>query len=201
MKESNFYSDDFEQLIRDKTEQYKMYPSENVWKGVHNSLHTKRKWFIGAMSALVTGILFLAGRELIAPSIHPIAARKTAPAAGLAGDLSKSSNSAGTLHTPLAAFRSVNASLNSRHAAGADDATEEQPAHKGINITISNPVLSQSDLSEWLSQVVRLPEHAPDIAVLAGKNAMAEQWRAAEDGSHPQDIAKTPAEVMTASEV
>jgi hypothetical protein len=49
MKESNFYSDEFEQLIREKTEQYKMYPSENVWKGVHNSLHTKRKWFIGSV--------------------------------------------------------------------------------------------------------------------------------------------------------
>ena len=55
MKESNFYSDEFEQLIREKTEQYKMYPSENVWKGVHNSLHTKRKWFISSMAVLVTG--------------------------------------------------------------------------------------------------------------------------------------------------
>src|SRR5580700_1911519 len=67
MKESNFYSDEFEQLIREKTEQYKMYPSENVWKGVHNSLHTKRKWFIGSMAVLVTGILFFSGKELLAP--------------------------------------------------------------------------------------------------------------------------------------
>ncbi|HEV9036330.1 MAG TPA: outer membrane beta-barrel protein [Puia sp.] len=200
MKESNFYSDDFEQLIRDKTEQYKMYPSENVWKGVHNSLHTKRKWFIGSMSVLVTGILFMAGRELIAPSVHPIAARKTAPAAGSMGDLSKSSESsgqAGTLHTPLAAYRPVTAALNSRHTAGADNATEElDPGYKGLNITIGNPVLSQSDISEWLSHVVRLPEHAPDLAVVESKSAMAEQWRAAEDGSHPQDIARTSAEVV-----
>ncbi|HXC07138.1 MAG TPA: hypothetical protein VNZ86_20400, partial [Bacteroidia bacterium] len=72
MKENNFYSDDFEELIRGKTEQYKMYPSENVWKGVHSALHTKRKWFIGSMTFLVTGILFMAGRELILPS-KPIA--------------------------------------------------------------------------------------------------------------------------------
>ena len=68
MKESNFYSDEFEQLIREKTEQYKMYPSENVWKGVHNSLHTKRKWFISSMAVLVTGILFFSGKEFLAPS-------------------------------------------------------------------------------------------------------------------------------------
>src|ERR1700722_2612605 len=78
MLESNFYSDEFEQLIREKTEQYKMYPSENVWKGVHNSLHTKRKWFIGSMAFLVTGILFFSGKELLTPS--RIAAHK--PAAG-----------------------------------------------------------------------------------------------------------------------
>ncbi len=85
MKESNFYSDDFEQLIREKTEQYKMYPSENVWKGVHSSLHTKRKWFIGSMAAMVIGILFFSGRELIAPSGHPVLARKTGRGGGCHG--------------------------------------------------------------------------------------------------------------------
>ena len=78
MKESNFYSDEFEQLIREKTEQYKMYPSENVWKGVHNSLHTKRKWFIGTMALMVTGILYFSGKELISPSAHASSARKIA---------------------------------------------------------------------------------------------------------------------------
>jgi len=66
--ERNFYSDEFEQLIREKTEQYKMYPSEKVWKGVYSSLHTKKRWFIAGMSLLVTGIILLAGRELLSPS-------------------------------------------------------------------------------------------------------------------------------------
>src|SRR5580698_6729232 len=82
MKESNFYSDEFEHLIREKTEQYKMYPSENVWKGVHNSLHTKRKWFIGSMALLVTGILYFSGKELIAPSTHAAIAHKAGATAG-----------------------------------------------------------------------------------------------------------------------
>src|SRR5579872_7066735 len=78
MKESNFYSDEFEQLIREKTEQYKMYPSEKVWKGIHGSLHTKRKWFFGTMALMVTGILFLAGKELIAPPVHGSLTKKLA---------------------------------------------------------------------------------------------------------------------------
>ena len=83
MQESNFYSDEFEQLIREKTEQYKMYPSENVWKGVHNSLHTKRKWFIGSMALMVTGILLFSGKELLAPShslSHKLATAGAMPA-------------------------------------------------------------------------------------------------------------------------
>src|ERR1700743_3768572 len=102
MKESNFYSDDFEQLIREKTEQYKMYPSERVWKGVHNSLHTKRKWFISSMSLLVIGILFLAGRELIMPSKN---LRKTATASTILSDASKTAttenNATKTRFAPL----------------------------------------------------------------------------------------------------
>jgi len=193
MKESNFYSDDFEQLIRDKTEQYKMYPSENVWRGVHNSLHTKRKWFIGSMSVLVTGILFLAGRELIAPTVHPIAPRKIAPVAASTADLSKAITPGNVFHAPLAAYRAA-APVN-RHGPGAGYATAAlDPVYRGIDITISNPVLSQSDLSAWLSQVVKLPEHAPDLAVVETKNALAEQWRAAEDG-HGQDATRAAGEL------
>src|SRR5579864_9439414 len=81
--ESNFYSDDFERLIREKTEQYKMYPSEKVWKGVYSSLHTKKRWFIGGMSVLITGIIVVAGRELILPSAHPGSLKKQALTANL----------------------------------------------------------------------------------------------------------------------
>lgn len=83
--ERNFYNDEFEQLIREKTDQYKMYPSENVWKGIHGSLHTRRRWFIGAMSFLIGGIILFAGKELILQgnrntSLRKIAANTLSPA-------------------------------------------------------------------------------------------------------------------------
>ena len=146
------------------------------------------------MSVLVTGILFFAGRELIAPSVHPMAARKTAAVAASAGDLVKASTPENILRTPLTAYRPSAAVLASHHAAdAANTATGEDPVYKGINITISNPVLDQSDLSERLSHVVRLPEHAPDLAVDGTKSALAEQWRAAEDAGHTQDMNKVAA--------
>jgi len=70
--ERDFYNEEFEDLIREKTDQYKMYPSDKVWKGIHSSLHARRRRFVIGMSILVSGILLFAGKELIAPGKHPI---------------------------------------------------------------------------------------------------------------------------------
>ena len=78
MKERNFFDDDLEDLVRQKTDQYKMYPSDKVWKGIYNSLHTRRRRFIFGMSFLITGILFFAGKELLVPSRHPSLAKRVA---------------------------------------------------------------------------------------------------------------------------
>jgi hypothetical protein len=45
--ERSFYNEDFdfEELIRQKSDQYKLYPSDKVWRGINNSLHPTRKWY------------------------------------------------------------------------------------------------------------------------------------------------------------
>jgi hypothetical protein len=212
MKENNFYSDDFEQLIRGKTEQYKMYPSENVWKGVHNALHTRRKWFIASMAALVTGILFFAGKELITPSrvitLHrpasaTVAVTDVANTDNGEDDATRSPTGTGELSNPapLAAIRSGN-NATAHHGAGAgsDDSAERDATFSGMSITLGHPVLTQSDLSEWLSRVVRLPEQAPDLAVIAGQTTTTDQGKTADNApdngsaEHKEDIVKGVAE-------
>ncbi len=42
--ESNFNNNDFERFLKQNADQYRMFPSENVWKGIHSSLHTRRRW-------------------------------------------------------------------------------------------------------------------------------------------------------------
>jgi hypothetical protein len=156
MKESNFYSDEFEQLIREKTEQYKMYPSENVWKGVHNSLHTKRKWFIGSMAFLVTGILFFSGKELLSPSrssSHKLAGTGVSSTDSFNTDQARSGQSEDNSHVNFVRLHPANpAAVSGRHLNAAD-----------LTITISHPVVSQPDLSELLSHAVRLPEETPSL--------------------------------------
>src|SRR5882724_6808322 len=76
MMERKFYNDEFEELIRQKTDQYKMYPSEKAWKGIYNSLHTKRRRFIVGMSVLIIGFLIIGGNELLTPAKYTTSYKK-----------------------------------------------------------------------------------------------------------------------------
>jgi len=159
MKESNFYSDEFEQLLREKTEQYKMYPSEKVWKGIHGSLHTKRRWFISGMFLLVTGILFFAGRDLLFPSKAELTKRTIASANNPASSTDNENPA------PLAAVSGQRhtSSIASRHSGQSSD----DQSHKEINIGLIDPAVRQRDISEMLSQVVALPAEPPSIPLIA----------------------------------
>ena len=55
--ERQFNNGDFEKLLRDNANQYRMYPSEKVWKGIHSTLHTRRRWygFTATLMFLITG--------------------------------------------------------------------------------------------------------------------------------------------------
>ena len=43
--ESNFSNRDFEQFVKQNADQYRMFPSDKVWRGVNNALHSRRKWY------------------------------------------------------------------------------------------------------------------------------------------------------------
>jgi len=56
--ESNYNNENFERLLKESSEQYRMYPSESVWRNVYNTLHTKRRWFgIGLILLLSAGFV------------------------------------------------------------------------------------------------------------------------------------------------
>jgi hypothetical protein len=53
--QSNFNNNDFEQFVKQNADQYRMFPSEKVWKGIHTTLHTRRRWYsIGFALLLLT---------------------------------------------------------------------------------------------------------------------------------------------------
>lgn len=66
--ERGFYNDEFEELIKQKADQYKIYPSDQVWKGVYRALHTRRKWYWLSFLLFLSGISYYAILQLIAPT-------------------------------------------------------------------------------------------------------------------------------------
>ncbi|MEO6219189.1 MAG: hypothetical protein ABIO81_02090 [Ginsengibacter sp.] len=42
--EREFYTNDFENLLKDNADQFKMTPSKKVWHGIYNDLHPGRRW-------------------------------------------------------------------------------------------------------------------------------------------------------------
>src|SRR6187399_2654857 len=63
--ERQFNNGDFEKLLRDNANQYRMYPSEKVWKGIHTSLHTRRRWY-----GLTVAIMFLVTGSIVSIIIY-----------------------------------------------------------------------------------------------------------------------------------
>jgi hypothetical protein len=57
----NFHSDDFERLLREKSDEFRMYPSKRIWHSIYNNIHPGRKWPSVAMSIMLVTALLLTG--------------------------------------------------------------------------------------------------------------------------------------------
>ena len=57
----DFYTDEFEQLLKEKSDQFRMYPSKRVWHSIYNDLHPSRRWPSAAMSMFLIIALLLIG--------------------------------------------------------------------------------------------------------------------------------------------
>jgi hypothetical protein len=57
--EKQYFNNDFEQFVKQNADQYRMFPSEKVWDGIHNRLHTRRRWYgLGlALLLISTGVV------------------------------------------------------------------------------------------------------------------------------------------------
>jgi hypothetical protein len=58
--EQNFYRDDFEQMLKDTSDEFRMYPSRKVWHSIYNDFHPDRKWpSFTVCLVLLTSILYI----------------------------------------------------------------------------------------------------------------------------------------------
>ncbi len=57
----NLHTDDFERLLREKSDEFRMYPSKRIWYSIYNNIHPGRKWPSVAMSIILISALLLTG--------------------------------------------------------------------------------------------------------------------------------------------
>ena len=75
--EKRFDNKDFEQFVKQNADQYRMFPSEKVWKNVHFSLHTRRRWFGIGLGFLLITVLTVTWVMLSPDKKNDIAISKT----------------------------------------------------------------------------------------------------------------------------
>ena len=66
--ESNFNNKDFEQFVKQNADQYRMFPSEKVWNGIHNTLHARRRWYSIGLTLLVLSTVAVTWVMLLSPA-------------------------------------------------------------------------------------------------------------------------------------
>lgn len=58
--EKNFYNDNFEQLLKDSTDDFRMYPSKRVWHSLYNDLHPGKRWpSLAVCLLLISSVLYI----------------------------------------------------------------------------------------------------------------------------------------------
>ncbi|MFT3825730.1 MAG: outer membrane beta-barrel protein [Chitinophagaceae bacterium] len=84
MQRGFYQDDDFEELLKEKADQYKMYPSDQVWKKIYRALHTRRKWYLVGFVLFFAGLAYYTIVELITPSSQKPLAKKDTSAVSAA---------------------------------------------------------------------------------------------------------------------
>ena len=57
----NLHTDDFERLLREKSDEFMMYPSKRIWYSIYNNIHPGNKWPSVAMCITLISSLLLIG--------------------------------------------------------------------------------------------------------------------------------------------
>ena len=58
---NNYNIDNFEKLLKEGSDEFKMYPTKRVWHSIYNNIHPGRRWPSIAMCITLISILLLVG--------------------------------------------------------------------------------------------------------------------------------------------
>ena len=185
MKERILYDDEFERQLKEKADQFKMYPSDKVWNGVYSSLHTRRRRFVAGMTILIGSILILSGVQLLHPSKNSVSkpytskwieAVKPAPAADLRAFKSNRFTDAPDLsQTPSAEPENPNPETLNIDRFGlpvsASIAPDQKPVKEDFNSKLTEKTISTNQEKNKPTAETNVPDNKLSVITIQELNA------------------------------
>lgn len=173
--ERNFSNRDFERYVQEYADQYRMFPSEKVWKGVHNSLHKRRRWYGFGLAFL---LLMTGGAVTLVMRSYPTSKKQNIATAPSFTQISASPDASG----PIADNAKEKEGDGLRDLLRFDQSPADENLSAGNTATPTNsslrapflnsfeenttPVIDPAALTD--NEPVRLP--APQLAAAGRKN-------------------------------
>lgn len=141
----NIYTDDFERLIRQKADQYKMYPSDQVWKGIYQSLHGRRRWRWAGLAIFLVGIGVFTGNWYLTDKPAQKLAKNIEPSISAANQFSQAPTSSAPFRWTLGSRTTPKATATG---------TNPRAVNTGIGVTAHQQVNPNTGRrSDFLAQV------------------------------------------------
>ena len=138
--------DDFEEFLKQKADQYKIYPADRVWNNIYRSLHHPGRWIGLGLLILLTGTSLFIGKNSIPVSFS--------------GDMHPASHPAAVNHSP--------ALLINRKAIPPATTSARIPGGKGAGMAVLMPRTNATNVSvtpvhQQADRQAVLPEPADEV--------------------------------------
>ncbi|MFN8252045.1 MAG: hypothetical protein U0V75_09205 [Ferruginibacter sp.] len=163
--EHKFYTDNFERLLRERSDEFRMYPSKRVWHSIYNDLHPDRKWPSIAVSFVLVTILFLIGYwNNNLTTTTTVSGQQNALAA--AGQAKKNiSLTEPTTTAPFAANNSTTNTLPVQYSAPAAQSPNEhsKPASIKVSSNYNRPAVTAGSVRNTVASNRHTSVNNPDV--------------------------------------
>lgn len=134
----NFYDNDFEEFLKQKSDQYKMYPSDRVWNNIYSSIHGRKKWWALGFTLFFIATGLLVGRQVLLSEYNKMTAQlnKGTETVSIAKQPSTPAKTAqnNRIHPAVASTRN--------HSSASQSTTTSRSLRS--NTASTNPVLAQA---------------------------------------------------------
>ena len=154
--ERNIHTDEFERFLRDKADQYKVYPSDKIWSNINRSIHPRKKWPYAALTLflLLGTAVFIDYNSFnyIVPGKQPLLAyshnNHTIPAAtpSFISDRDKSKNNSVYPAENLSQATSAVAGTDTKHSLRLANISKLQQKTKPADGSASNEISTTAEL-------------------------------------------------------